>query len=119
VLVEQMREDMSVSPQTSSRKRRKKSSFRYSTMKELKKAREYKKSAQKNADEPDSVSKTLRYPRRVSKKSNTVIISSPEEGFRTPSPSKAVVEIVRTTEEDFNGGVNQEVRMDHLVRSFI
>jgi hypothetical protein len=114
-----MREGVSVFPQTSIRKRQKKSSFRYSTMKELKKAREYKKSAKKNADEPDSVAKTLRYPRRVSKKSNTVIKSSPEEGFRTLAPSKAVVEIVRTTEADSNGDVNQEVRMDHLVRSFI
>jgi hypothetical protein len=98
VLVEQMCEGESVSPQTSTRKRRKKSSFRYSTMKELKKAREYKKSSQKNGNEPNSVAKTLRYPRRVSKKSNIVVISSPEEGFMTPSPPKAVVEIVRNTE---------------------
>jgi hypothetical protein len=41
VLVEQMREGDSVTPQSNARKRRKKTSFRYSTMKELKKAREY------------------------------------------------------------------------------
>jgi hypothetical protein len=42
VLVEQMREGDRLTPQSSARKRRKRSSFRYSTMKELKKAREYK-----------------------------------------------------------------------------
>jgi hypothetical protein len=86
-------------------------------MKELKKAREYKKSAQKNANEPNSIAKILRYPRRVSKKSNTVVISSPEEGFKTPSPPKAIVEIVRTTEAESNAEVNEEERIDYLVKS--
>jgi hypothetical protein len=112
-----MHEGESVSPPTYTTKRRKKSSFRYSTMKELKKAREYKKSTQKNGNEPNSVAKTLRYPRRVSKKSNTIVISSPEEGFETPSPPKAVVEIVRNTEAKSNGGVIEEVRIEHLVIS--
>jgi hypothetical protein len=117
VLVEQMREGDRITPQSSARKRRKRSSFRYSTMKELKKAREYK-SAKKSTIEPNSVAKTLRYPRRLSKKSDTVIISSPEEVFKTPSPSK-VVETVRTVEPESNRGVNPEVRAQYLHCFFI
>ena len=101
-----MHEGKSVTPQTSTRKKRKKLSLRYSTMKELKKVREYKKSMKKSTNEPNSIAKTLRYPTRLTKKSNTMIISSLEEGFKTPLPSKTVVEINRTTKVESNGGVN-------------
>ena len=86
-------------------------------MKELKKAREYKW-VKKNTIEPNSVAKTLRYPKRLSKKSNTVIISNLEKDFKTPSPSK-VVEIVRTAEAESNGGVNQEMRTKYLGSYYI
>jgi hypothetical protein len=59
------------------------------------------KSAKKNTIEPNSVAKTLRYPRRLSKKSDTVIISSPEEVFKTPSPS-TIVQIARIIEAKSN-----------------
>ena len=86
-------------------------------MKELKKAREYK-SAKKNTIEPNSVAKTLGYTRRLSKKSDTVIISSPEENFKMPSPSK-VLEIARTVKAESNEGVNQEVRTEYLNSYYI
>jgi hypothetical protein len=71
-----MCEGKSVTPKTNNRKRRRKSSFRYSTMKELKNAREYKKSVKKSSDEPSNVAKTLEYPRKLMKKLDTIINSS-------------------------------------------
>jgi hypothetical protein len=71
-----------ITPSTNTRKKRFKSSFRYSTMKELKKAREYKRAMKKSSDEPSSVTKTL----RVVKKLDTIGNANLEKGFQTPPP---------------------------------
>jgi hypothetical protein len=62
-----MQERDEVTPSTSSRKRRIKSSFTYSTMKELQKAREYKKKPKVTTGEPSSMQKILKYPTRLEK----------------------------------------------------
>jgi hypothetical protein len=62
-----MQESEEVTPSTSCRKRRKKTSFRFYTMKELKKARGYKSKKKLITEEPSGVQKTLKYPKRAQK----------------------------------------------------
>jgi hypothetical protein len=71
-----------VTPSTSCRKRRKsKTSFRYSTMKELQRAREYKSKKKLITDEPSSVHKTLEYPKKAQKQQVTKKVAIPEDGY--------------------------------------
>jgi hypothetical protein len=69
-----MHEGKRVIHSTNTTKKKRKSSFRCSTMKVFKNVREYKKTVKNSSDEPSSVTKSLRYPsRRFMKKSDTII----------------------------------------------
>jgi hypothetical protein len=50
-----MQESVEVTPSTNCRKRKKRTSFRFSTMKELKKAREYKSKKKLITEEPSGM----------------------------------------------------------------
>ena len=76
-----------MTPSTSCRKRRKKSSFRFSTMKELRKARDYKRKKTLSIDEGCSVQKILKYPSKAQKHQDNGKVSNPEDGNLTPELS--------------------------------
>jgi hypothetical protein len=76
--------DEEVAPSTSIRKKRYKSSFRYSTMKELQNASEYKRSSKKDSSDPNNVKKTLKFLKRLLKMSETIMECNEQEGLRTP-----------------------------------
>jgi hypothetical protein len=86
-----MQESEEVTPSTSCRKRRKKRSFRFSTMKELKKAREYKSKKKFITEEPSSLQKILKYPKRAQKQQDSENVTIPEDGYQTPELSRIVV----------------------------
>jgi hypothetical protein len=79
-----MQESVAVTPSTSCRKRRKRTSFRFSTMKELKKAREYKSKKKVITEEPCGVQKTLRDPKRAQKQQDSEKVAHPADGYQTP-----------------------------------
>jgi hypothetical protein len=80
-----------VNPSSSCRKSRRKTSFRYSTMKELQKAREYKSKKKLVTSDPSIVQKTLKYPTRAQKQQDTEIDEVHEEGYQTPTQCPLVV----------------------------
>jgi hypothetical protein len=55
------------------------------------------------------MAQTLRYSRRLTKKLDTIINSSLEEGLKMPPPSKSIVEIIKTAKDELNGRTNHEV----------
>ena len=73
---------------SSCRKKRKKRSFRFSTMKELKKAREYKSKKKLTIEEGCSVQKILEYPQ---KHQDIGKASDSEDGNQTPQVNTMVV----------------------------
>lgn len=77
-------------PSRTSRKRRKKRSFRFSTMKELKRGREYKSKKKLNIEEPSSVQKVLEYPARANELQDSLTVSESQDGFQTPNLSTVV-----------------------------
>jgi hypothetical protein len=66
-------------PSTSTRKRRYKTSFRFSTMKQLESAREYKSSA-------SNVTKVAKVPKRALKLPKSISESDEQDGLQTPIP---------------------------------
>ena len=89
-----MQECKEVTP-SSFRKRRKKRSFRFSTMKALKKAREYK-SKKKVTEEGCSVQKILEYPVIAQKQQDIGKASDGEDGNETPQ----VISMVLGSDDD-------------------
>ena len=78
-----MQESVEDIPSSSCRKRKKKRSFRYSTMKELKRAREYKSKKNLITKEPSSVLKALTFPKRGEAQQDSGKISTLEDGYLT------------------------------------
>ena len=109
-----MQECEEVTPSTSCRKRRKKRSFRFSTMKELKKAREYKSKKRLNTEEASSVQKIIKYPLRAQKHQDIGKVSNPEDGNQTPQLNTLVV----GSDDDKEAGQEDEddsPRVDRIV----
>jgi hypothetical protein len=62
-------------PSTSTRKRRFKSSLRYSTMKELQNVGEYKRLLKKESNDPSNVTKASKLSKKLLKMSETILES--------------------------------------------
>jgi hypothetical protein len=75
-----------VTPSTRTRKRRKKSSFRYSTMKQLENARKYKRLKNKDNIGRRKDTKPTRQSKRLLQMSQSVLESDEQKGLRTPTP---------------------------------
>jgi hypothetical protein len=75
-----------VTPSTSTRKRRLKSSFRYSTMKQLEKSREYKRLQKTDKADCRNDKKPARQSKRLLKLSETSLESNDQQALRTPTP---------------------------------
>jgi hypothetical protein len=86
-----MQESVEVTPSTNCRKRKKRTSFRFSTMKELKKAREYKSKKKLITKEPSGVQKTLKYPKRAQKQQDSKKVAHPWDGYQIPEQRILVV----------------------------
>jgi hypothetical protein len=71
---------------SSTRKRRLKSSFRYSTMKQLENAREYKRSSKRDSTDTNNVIRTLKFSKSLLKISEIVTESDEHESLKSPSP---------------------------------
>ena len=87
-----MQECEEVTHSTSCRKRRKRRSFRFSTMKELKKAREYKSKMKPIGGEASSVQMILELPQGSQLQQDLVTVSNCQDGYHTPHSSTVVVE---------------------------
>ena len=119
-----MQESIEVTPSSSCRKRRKKRSFRYSTMKELKRAREYKSKKNLITKEPSSMLKVLTYPKRAEIEQGSNKISTPEDGYQTLEVSTRAVgtdddkEVGEMDEDDNLRADKTVVRKSKTSRSF-
>jgi hypothetical protein len=119
----QIQESVEVVPSTSCRKKRKRTSFRFSTMKELKKAREYKSKKKVITKEPSGVQKTLKYPKRAQKQQDFEKVAHPGDGYQTPEHHILVVggedeeEVGEEGEDDNPRDDEIEVRVSGTSRS--
>jgi hypothetical protein len=75
-----------VTPSTSTRKRRLKSLFRYSTMKQLEKSREYKRLQKTDKADRKNDKKPARQSKRLLKLSKTSLESDDQQALRTSIP---------------------------------
>ena len=106
-----MHEDKSLILSTNSKKTIYNSLFRYFTMKELKKAMEYKKTTSKDLSD---VTKTLRFFKRPLEESHTNNVENIKQGFQTLQPLKAVVEVKNNVLKDIE--VNDETCKDNSLK---
>jgi hypothetical protein len=72
-------------PSTSTRKRRYKTSFRFSTMKQLESAREYKRMLRSESS-ASNVTKVAKVPKRALKLPKSISESDEQDGLQTPIP---------------------------------